>query len=99
MKALRDLLGNLSDDMPKGKPFKAIIFSCFICTGTYLKEQLKDKYHIYSIIGATSTKEVLKNKKAFEQDNSPSLLICSDAAKEGHNLQFCQYLIEHTSVQ
>lgn len=77
------------------KPFKAIIFSCFLDTCSYLNNQLNSDYHIYIITGKTPTKKVTTIKNAFRDDKEPSILICSDAAKEGHNLQFCHWLIHY----
>lgn len=74
---------------------KAIIFSCFINTCNYLEERLKTDYHVYTITGETNAKAVENAKAMFEKDENPSILICSDAAKEGHNLQFCQLLIHY----
>ena len=74
---------------------KAIVFSCFINTCKYLEEQLKENYHVYMNTGETEAKNVENAKAMFEKDKEPAILICSDVAKEGHNLQFCQLMIHY----
>ena len=91
-KALQNLIEKEFDENSNKK---AIIFSCFINTCEYLKEHLKKYYHVYLITGGASANQVENTKAMFEKDNEPSILICSDAAKEGHNLQFCQLLIHY----
>ena len=90
--ALKELIKKEFDENSNKK---AIIFSCFIKTCEYLKEHLKEDYHVYLITGGASANQVESTKAMFEKDNEPSILICSDAAKEGHNLQFCQLLIHY----
>ena len=75
--------------------FKAIVFSCFITTCKYLETQLKEDYAVCMMTGKTTVKEMELQKRRFEQAQTPTILICSDVMKEGHNLQFCQYLIHY----
>ena len=77
------------------KPLKVIIFSCFLSTCDYLENKLGSSYKVYTITGKTNAKKVNQQKKRFEDDESDAILICSDAAKEGHNLQFAKYLIHY----
>lgn len=93
--ALKKLVRHLQQQ-EKTECFKVIIFSCFINTCEYLKSELeKESYHVYSILGKTSAKDIEKYKNLFKTCKEPAILICSDAAKEGHNLQFCQYIIHY----
>jgi len=92
---LQALLELIKSEFYNNSNKKAIIFSCFINTCEYLKEHLEKYYHTYLITGETSAKQVENMKVMFEKDEKPSILICSDAAKEGHNLQFCQLLIHY----
>lgn len=90
---LQQLLKDLSKNQPS---FKAVIFSCFLDTCHYLESRLKSKYNVYTITGKDNPKKVIQSKLNFEKkDGKSAILICSDAAKEGHNLQFCQYLIHY----
>lgn len=97
LKALKKLLQHLiKQNQEAGSgPFKAVIFSCYIHTCNYLKENLETDYNMYSIVGSTGAKKIEETKNAFKHEENPSILICSDAAKEGHNLQFCHYLIHY----
>ncbi|AYA99344.1 DEAD/DEAH box helicase [Lachnoanaerobaculum umeaense] len=94
LQALRELIKSEFDNNSNENK-KAIIFSCFITTCEYLEEHLGTDYHVYLITGRTSAEQVENMKAMFEKDEKPSILICSDAAKEGHNLQFCQLLIHY----
>lgn len=89
---LKELIDSKFD---KNKNKKAIIFSCLLNTCKYLEDRLKKYYHVYMITGETSAKYVENAKLMFEKDEEPSILICSDVAKEGHNLQFCQLMIHY----
>lgn len=93
MKALENLIHSKFEEENSNK--KAIIFSCFIVTCKYIEERLKENYHVYMITGETNAKHVENAKAMFEKDEKPAILICSDAAKEGHNLQVCQILIHY----
>lgn len=77
------------------EPFKAIVFSCFLDTCAYLKKRLEQEYSVYTITGKMNPKQMEHARSAFEAAKEPAILICSDAAKEGQNLQFCQYLIHY----
>ena len=72
---------------------KVIIFCNFRKTVEYLYETLKDEYTVFSISG--DAKDVDRIKQEFKETSDPAVLICSDAAKEGHNLQFCHNLIHY----
>lgn len=76
-----------------------VIFATFINTCNYLKEKLSDNYtNVFTITGQTNFKELQTIKSDFQQaveSGETAILICSDAAKEGHNFQFCQNLIHY----
>lgn len=75
---------------------RVIIFSCFIDTCTYLSRRLKNEgFYVEILTGKSKQKEVEGIKTRFKDRDSKSILICSDAAKEGHNLQFCHCLIHY----
>ena len=92
--ALKALLEKLKINSTNNN-FKIIVFSCFINTCKYLEDELKGEYNVYCITGETNTEKVEEYKDTFKNEDNPAVLICSDAAKEGHNLQFCQYLIHY----
>lgn len=95
LKEVKNILQNIKVDS-NGKR-RAIIFSTFNDTCEYLKEKLSEDYNIYTIMGSDSKDQVEANKVEFKKCESKegSILICSDSAKEGHNLQFCQTLIHY----
>lgn len=96
IKALNKLLERLKNREEEGnKQFKAIIFSHFLITVDYLKDKLGEQYITYNLKGEMSTSKANEIIKAFEKERSPAVLICSDAFKEGQNLQFCHYLIHY----
>ena len=94
LSALKDLLKYLQKQ-DNTESFKAIIFSRFHLTCKYLEEQLKGEYAVCMITGNTNVKEFEKIKSYFRNYDKQMILICSDAAKEGHNLQFCHNLIHY----
>lgn len=96
--ALKDLLHYLKKDNGSnfpGTPLKAIIFSSFRMTCEYLNKMLGSDYNVGLITGQTGVKEVNRVKLEFKDTKNDYVLICSDAAKEGHNLQFCHYIIHY----
>ncbi len=93
---LSNLLSEIKEEgTGSKKPLKVIIFSCFLSTCDYLENKLVSSYKVYTITGKTNAKKVNQQKKCFEDDENDAILICSDAAKEGHNLQFAKYLIHY----
>lgn len=90
------LLNKLNDLFNDKKEKKAVIFCCFKKTVQYLSEKLKQEgFNVFCITGDTNASEVDANKEHFEETHDPAVLICSDSAKEGHNLQFCHNLIHY----
>lgn len=74
---------------------KAVIFSCFLHTCDYLERRLKENYVVYTITGKTPAKTMEKMVTDFRNAAGKTILICSDAVKEGQNFQFCQHLIHY----
>lgn len=84
-----------------------VLFSCFLSTGKYLQDKLnqyfknvKNDVHAYQISGGMSKLDVERVIEKFTNQckSNPqtlTLLICSDAFKEGQNFQFCQHLIHY----
>lgn len=97
--ALKKLLENLQGKEESNEKFKAIIFSHFLTTIDYLANELgsnDDKSYItYKLNGSMPTAKAREIIKAFENEKKPAVLLCSDAFKEGQNLQFCHYLIHY----
>jgi len=96
--ALENLLIDIKEENEKlteqKEPIKIIIFTCFIDTCTYLSKRLKE-YEIFMITGKVNAKKVERAKQRFKESEHDAILICSDAAKEGHNLQECHYMIHY----
>lgn len=94
-------------DPQKGCTKGVVLFSCFISTGKYLKEKLSEYYNqtdqgvdVYQISGGMTKREVKNTIDKFSNQckSAPhklTILICSDAFKEGQNFQFCQHLIHY----
>lgn len=82
-----------------------IIFSSFIYTCNYIKEKLNNEnYRTFLYTGDLDKKkannllsEFEKTVEEFTRENNGKIavLICSDVAKEGLNLQYCQNLIHY----
>lgn len=101
--ALCNLLGEIqksqvtNTDTTKG----VFLFSSFIRTGDYLKRRLNAcDYKVNQISGQTSSANIQKQVDEFTQNSKKNsdkvtILICSDAFKEGKNFQFCQHLIHY----
>lgn len=75
--------------------FKVVIFTCFIKTAEYLKKRLEGEYRVYSILGSTKAGEVKDIVSNFKNTEEPAIMICSEAAREGQNMQFCHYLVHY----
>ncbi len=88
-------MDHLKNKNNEGVAFKAVIFSSYRFTCEYLKDNLESNFIVDVITGKTSVKEVNRIKGEFKNTDNDYILICSDAAKEGHNLQFCHYIIHY----
>ncbi len=87
---LQKLLDGLK---PDNQPFKVVIFVEHPETARYLKVNLKGFEHIAILSG--STEKPALETKMFRQTNSDYIMICTKAAQEGHNFQFCPHLIHY----
>ncbi len=83
---------------------KFIVFSCYISTCRYIYEQLKlkddaklesSKRDVFIVTGDMNTTQIEKEMKKFKDSKNKAILVCSDVAKEGHNLQFCNRIIHY----
>jgi len=83
---------NLKKTDPKAK---VVLFTEYRDTLDYLVKTLSGKYKVDRIdgsMGITERKEML-NK--FSQDTGPEILVCTDAAGEGIDMQFCNIEINY----
>ena len=79
-----------------GESGKIVIFSCFILTGEYLENKLRDSTRdVFFISGKLSSKKVNELINKFEKSENQAILICTDVMKEGFNLQFCDRIIHY----
>lgn len=74
---------------------KAIVFTTFRGTARYLVERLADENIKASLLmgGGEFDKEAIVS--AFRDDKNRRLLVCTDVASEGVDLQFCRLVINY----
>lgn len=102
---LTEILKKIKTTKEKNTQNGVIIFSSFIHTCDYLEEKLNEAgYQIFLYIGSLDKNKadnlLSKFKKTVTEyteknEDKLAILICSDVAKEGLNLQFCQHLIHY----
>ncbi|MEM2579418.1 MAG: helicase-related protein [Candidatus Nitrosocaldus sp.] len=75
---------------------KIVIFTEYRDTLNYLKDRLQESFpdfKIYSIDGTMSIEERKKALESFKLDGD--IMICTDAAGEGIDMQFCNIMINY----
>lgn len=73
---------------------KLVIFTEHRDTLDYLERILRSQgFHIQTIHGSKSVDERREAQRLFRQEEAESILLATDAAGEGINLQFCRLLI------
>lgn len=98
---LKVLLSTLADIKKDQSAKGIVIFSCFHATCHYVRQALEktqEDSKFFEITGKDSQQQVERIKTEFKKvvdQGKNAFLICSDAAKEGHNFQFCQHLIHY----
>lgn len=100
LKTLLETISAEPDDDTDNSTKGVVIFSTLINTGKYLENMLKSEYKVFRVDGTIDTNTVssiIKNFKNYTINHKPTLkiLICSEAFREGQNLQFCQHLIHY----
>lgn len=90
--ALQSVLGDFFEDAPTEK---IILFSYFRATLTYLSERLSELGYKSEILmgGMKESKQNIINR--FKSDDSIKVLLASEVASEGVDLQFCRILINY----
>jgi SNF2 family DNA or RNA helicase len=90
--ALQTVLGDFFDDSPNEK---IILFSYFRATLTYLAERLSEIGYSSEILmgGMKESKQSIINR--FKSNDNIRILLASEVASEGVDLQFCRVLINY----
>ena len=87
---------NIIKNLENTENKKAIIFSWSLDTCEMLSKKLGENYKIYTATGETTPTAVVRTIEEFKKESKEfKILICSDAMKEGYNLQFCKILIHY----
>lgn len=108
-KALMELVNEIKkQEDENNEPVKIIIFTWSKCTAKYLEEKLKDSDCIRKITGKEEvfcfdktvvingdTKNAIDILNDFEKTKKSMVLIGTEAAREGLNMQFCHNLIHY----
>lgn len=90
-KSLLKLLEYMKNNSDEDK-FKVVIFSTFISTCEYLKRRLGEKYRVDLVVGQTkNVDEIIGNFR----EGDTNILVCSEAVREGQDLQVSHYLIHY----
>lgn len=74
---------------------KLVLFTEYRDTLDYLKEKLSQKYKVDKIDGTMSIVERNDALNRFRKDDGPEVLLCTDAAGEGIDMQFCNIEINY----
>lgn len=74
------------------KDTKIVIFTEYRDTLNYLKEHLSRCYKVVSIDGRMSVND---RKKALDDFRNSEIMVCTDAAGEGIDMQFCNIMINY----
>lgn len=74
---------------------KIIVFSEYRDTINYLKEKLSKSYKIEHIDGTMSVEERNNALGKFRDPNGAEIMVCTDAAGEGIDMQFCNIEINY----
>lgn len=90
---LEELLRWIDKIKSSNKDAKVVVFTEYIDTLNYLKESLSTLYKVISIDGSMSTIERKEALDAFRADKD--VMICTDAAGEGIDMQFCNIMINY----
>ena len=94
LKELKNSLTELSKKYPESKDKKIVIFTESRDTLEYLKSKIKGwGYTINVIHGGMNLEERIKAEKIFK--NETQILVATEAAGEGINLQFCHLMINY----
>jgi len=92
---LEVLVNSIKKIKESDKNAKLVIFTEYRDTLDYLKENLSKNYKVDKIDGKM---EIYERKTAldnFASDNGPEILVCTDAAGEGIDMQFCNLEINY----
>jgi len=94
LKELKKSLTELSKKYPEPKDKKIVIFTESRDTLEYLKSKIKGwGYTVNVIHGGMELEERIKAEKIFK--NETKILVATEAAGEGINLQFCHLMINY----
>ena len=74
---------------------KVVIFSEYRDTVDYLYEKLRKKYSVTRIDGLMDIDERYKALEEFRKPDGAELMVCTDAAGEGIDMQFCNIMINY----
>lgn len=108
-KALMELVNEIKkQEDENNEPVKIVIFTWSKCTAKYLEEKLKDSDYIRKLTGKEEvfcfdktavingdTKNAMDILNDFEKTKNTMVLIGTEAAREGLNMQFCHNLIHY----
>jgi len=94
LKALRNSLKELEQKYPDPKDKKIVIFTESRDTLDYLKQKIEEwEYSVTIIHGGMNLQERVKAEKIFK--NETQILLATEAAGEGINLQFCHLMVNY----
>ena len=74
---------------------KVVIFSEYRDTVNYLYERLRKKYRVTRIDGLMNIDERYQALEEFRDPDGAELMVCTDAAGEGIDMQFCNIMINY----
>ncbi|MEM2233746.1 MAG: helicase-related protein, partial [Nitrososphaerota archaeon] len=92
LERLKKVIGEIKRSDPKAK---VIVFSEYRDTLDYLQEALSSEYRIARIDGTMSVELRRQQLESFKSPDGPDIMICTDAAGEGIDMQFSNVEINY----
>jgi len=94
LQELKEALHDLRNRYPEAKDKKILIFTESRDTLEYLDKKIKTwRYNVNTIHGGMKLEERVKAERVFK--NETEVLVATEAAGEGINLQFCHLMINY----
>ncbi|MGC8696389.1 MAG: helicase-related protein [Conexivisphaera sp.] len=96
--ALRDkVLGGLARGDPSGRPEKVIVFTQYRDTLEYLNERLREAGvgGVVKVHGHMDPEERVRAEESFRRPDGARILIATDVASEGLNLQVARFMVNY----
>ena len=89
--SLRDVLAHVLAEQDE----KVLIFTQFTETMSFLQELFRDDYRVVTFHGGMNSKDKDRAIDEFRSPGGAQVMIATEAAGEGRNLQFCHVMVNY----